>query len=426
MRQALFTLGTVLVIAALLTYWMLPPPPERFQPSPYSALVPEPGDNFADYVAESRTRIRNALRRYYYNGESEPFRNQYSLDEVARMRAPFELTPASNCAETRPEPRLGILMLHGLTDSPYLLRPAANALAYRFPCATIRGLLTPGHSTVPGDLLTVGVDEWRATAEYGIDSFDSEVDELVVLGYSNGSALTLDFLNRHPQQSSIDKIVLVSPGLQSTNDSAYLAPWLRFVWPWLNEYADQDAVKYESFPTRAAAEFYRLTADVIAETRVPINIPALMVASGHDTTVRSDIAANYFCQWMEHGESRLYWYTDAAEQPPAPPCGRIELRSVPSDTPRFISYSHVAFMIPPGDRHYGLDGNYPACLAYADNNERYEQCMTDDINTVYAEGGFMDESGLYKGKLVRRSTFNPDFDRMIDTIACFIDEDCHG
>lgn len=422
MRQTLFTLGSVLVIAALLTYWMLPPPPERFQPSPYAALVPEPGDNFADYVAESRTRIRNALRRYYYNGESEPFRNLYTLDEVARMRAPFELTPASNCTDTR----LGILMIHGLTDSPYLLRPAANALAYRFPCATIRGLLTPGHSTVPGDLLTVGVDEWRAITDYGVDSFDGEVDELVVLGYSNGSALTLDYLNRHPQQTRIDRIVLVSPGLQSTNNNAYLAPWLRFVWPWLNEYADEDAVKYESFPTRAAAEFYQLTADVIAGTQSAIGVPALMVASGYDTTVRSDIAANYFCQWMDDPDSRLYWYTDAEDQPPAPPCDRIELRPVPSDIPRFISYSHVAFMIPQGDRHYGLDGNYPACLAYADDSERYERCMTDDANTVYAEGSFMNSEGLYEGKLVRRSTFNPDFDGMIESIACFIDRSCHG
>lgn len=422
-RQTLLILGTLLVIAALLTYWILPPTPSRLQASAYPAIIPDDDSEFSAYVAENRNRIRNVLRAHYFQPDQDPFLGLYTIDEVTDMRAPFELTPASHCNEDDFSP--GILMVHGLTDSPYLLRSVANALKFRFPCALIRGLLTPGHGTVPGDLLGVDVDDWRATFDYGVDSFSGEVDELLVLGYSNGSALALDYLNRHPGQQQISRLILVSPGLESTNENLPLTPVLRFVWPWLFERRDEDAVKYESFPTAAGAQFYYLTRDVLDLTEQAHTIPALVFASADDTTTRSDMAQDYYCQWLTHPESYLYWFTAEAEDTTLS-CGQSRSVSVPAGNERYVSFSHVALMVPPGNGHYGESGNYPACLAYVGNAGRYDQCMTDDAATVFAETSFMGEDGLYEGKLVRRSTFNPRFDEMLDSMGCFIDPECTG
>ena len=43
---------------------------------------------------------------------------------------------------------------------------------------------------------------------------------------------------------------------------------------------------------------------------------------------------------------------------------------------------------------------------------------------LYAENNYMDENGLYDGKIVRRTSFNPDYDEMIADIRCFIDPQC--
>ncbi len=422
-NQTLLIAITTVGIAALLTFWLLTPPPPRFQPSPYAAVPPDPDDNFDDYVAENRARIRNALRVYYFAQDPEPFYGDYGLDEVTTMRAPFELTPASNCTDEVQTERLGILMVHGLTDSPYLLRPLANRLKFRYPCALIRGLLTPGHGTVPGDLLAADLDDWRATFDFGINSFGSSIDRLVVIGYSNGSALVLDHLSRLPQQDTIDRMVLISPGLQSTSAQDWLTPWIWPVWPWITELPDTDAAKYESFPTAAGAAFYRLTQRVRSSTDQPTEIPTLTLVSAEDSTVRSEATLRYYCQRLSNNSSRLLWFGALPETATPPACQGIEVIPLDSD-PRFISYSHVAFTIPPSDPHYGADGNYPVCLAYLEDTDRYRRCRSDHDNTVYGELSLAGEDGLVDGRLLRRSTFNPAFDDMLEEISCFIGEGC--
>ncbi|GAB5498354.1 MAG: alpha/beta fold hydrolase [Pseudohongiellaceae bacterium] len=422
-NQTLLIAITTVGIAALLTFWLLTPPPARFQPSPYAAVPPDPDDNFDDYVAENRARIRNALRVYYFAQDPEPFHGDYSLDEVTNMRAPFELTPASNCADETQTERLGILMAHGLTDSPYLLRPLANRLKFRYPCALIRGLLTPGHGTVPGDLLAADLDDWRATFEFGVKSFETSVDRLVVIGYSNGGALSLDHLNRFPRQDSVERMVLISPGLQSTSEQDWLAPWIWPIWPWINELPDADAAKYESFPTAAGAEFYRLTQRLRSTANQPADIPTLTLVSAEDTTVRSETTLRYYCQRLSNADSRMLWFGPLPESVVASACRGLEVVPVATDH-RFRGYSHVAFTIPPSDPHYGVDGNYPVCLAYLGDADRFPRCRSDRSNTVYGELSLAGEDGMLDGRLLRRSTFNPAFDDMLEEIACFIAGSC--
>lgn len=416
--------ASLLVLLAVVSYLVAPRPPARYQPSEYAALVPEIGSNFPDYVAESRTRIRQALRDYYFREGQTPFRGSYTLDEVARMRAPFEYQPSSNCDPSSDEAHLGILMLHGLTDSPYLLRPVASSLAFRFPCALIRGLLTPGHGTVPGDLLNTDLEEWRQVVDFGVASFSDSVERLVVLGYSNGAALSLDYLNRNPDQQLVDQLVLIAPALQPADQRAWMAPWLKWLMPWINEYPDEDAVKYESFPTHAAGEFYHLTQSVRAQTQTPIQKPSLTLVSAADTTVSSQASLNYFCQWLANDQSRLLWFDTEQHMDQPDNCDSIEAITLDDESGRFLSPSHVSLTMPANDPHYGVDGAYPACLTYFDSPARYQQCMTDSEATVYGENSLLDAQRRVNGKLLRRSTFNPAYDQMIDAMACFIGQSC--
>jgi alpha-beta hydrolase superfamily lysophospholipase len=175
----------------------------------------------------------------------------------------FELPP-------RGEPAGAVLLLHGLTDSPYSLR----ALGERFAADGFHvvGLRLPGHGTVPAGLATVTLEDWRAAVRVGMAAAAGRRPAgrpLLVVGYSNGAALALDHAlaalddRRLPRP---DALVLVSPALAVSPAARYtrlLAAASRLPrleplgWePILPEY---DPFKYSSFPTVAAYQLHRLT-----------------------------------------------------------------------------------------------------------------------------------------------------------------------
>ena len=44
-----------------------------------------------------------------------------------------------------------------------------------------------------------------------------------------------------------------------------------------------------------------------------------------------------------------------------------------------------------------------------------------DLEKMVAENNFRDDQGLYDGRLVRRSSFNPDYENMLESIFAFVD-----
>ena len=109
-----------------------------------------------------------------------------------------------------PEPfRLGdvggrgpaMLCLHGLTGTPYEVRPPAEALAARgLACA---GPLLPGHGTHPDDLATVHRAAWLEAALGAWDELALTHERVYVLGLSMGGLLALALSARRPVRGAI-------------------------------------------------------------------------------------------------------------------------------------------------------------------------------------------------------------------------------
>ncbi len=416
------------VVLVLLAIWLIrPSATPRYNPSSSPAYIPQAGDSFDFYLEENSRRIRNALQKYYFNRHSNPF-GDYTLEQVVAMRVPFEIpVNAPLCMEAGLGKSRGILMLHGLSDSPFLLRELAQSLAQQYPCALIRGLLTPGHGTVPGDLLHSTRLDWQRAADYGISSFATGVDELFIVGYSNGGLLALNYLDRHRDEELIAGLVLLSPALLTSDPRAYLSPYLRYLIKWVSKNADIDAAKYESFPMQAAAEFYLQTREINSPAFRPLNTPLMMVISSDDTTVSAPAAAAFFCSKSSSDRSQLYWYQSVFSKiDPGVSCPGLQVVSVADPSERFVSHSHVSIPISMNNTHYGRDASYSNCLNYSDTPESMLACQTSNDMTVYGENSILDASGNYQGKLVRRSTFNPLYGQMLEAIGCFIDGNCAG
>lgn len=424
----ILSLGAViLVLAPNESHW-------RFEASEYPAYIPQAGDSFAKYLAENQQRIRQALNKFYAEKE-QPFGPGYDLEKVLAMRSPYELRRNDSCSAQSSMGRRGFLLIHGLSDSPYLLTATARSLSERYPCSVVRGLLTPGHGTVPGDLLNVHRENWKQTVAWGVNSFSGQVEQLVLVGYSNGAALSMHYANDNREalasgESLVAGSVLLSPGLKPLDTRAFLSPWVKRVVPWVNQDADSDAVKYESFTMNAAAEFYRLGQVLEADDFAPLALPTLMVVSSEDSTVDNQSAVRFFCEKISTSLKRLLWYSTAdSNSQPTQQCAGVDVQMLQTSSPQFKSFSHVGLTLPPSDSHYGFNGHQKVCLAYTQVPDLFDRCLVDDAMSVYAENTFRDEQGFYSGdqvpeqsrRLVRRSTFNPDYENMMQEVFDFID-----
>lgn len=163
-----------------------------------------------------------------------------------------------------------VVLLHGLTDSPYSLRHIAEH--YRERGFIAIGIRLPGHGTVPAGLSDVDWPEWMAATRLAVREAVRAVGPgkpVHLVGYSNGGALalkyTLDAL-ADPTLRKPDRLVLLSPmvGVTAFARFAGIAGWPA-VFPafvrasWLSILPEFNPFKYNSFPVDAAVQSFRLT-----------------------------------------------------------------------------------------------------------------------------------------------------------------------
>lgn len=392
-----------------------------YRPSGAPAWIPPPQTPFADYIRENEARIRQALATHHYATSAEPFGAGYPLERAVAMRAPYELrNAAAQCPAGTERP--GFLLIHGLTDSPYLLRGVAESLLQAFPCALLRGVLLPGHGTVPGDTLDMRHEDWLRVTEYGVESFRGEVDGLYLVGFSTGTSLSVRYAAEHPEDTLLRGLLMLSPALAARSESAWLSPYARWFTPWLGRDAERDAARYESFSMNAGAEFYLLTRELSDPDFPPLQLPVFMAGSGDDTTVNMEAAREFFCSKTPAQSRRMLWYSaQATGSAPAARCEGMQVVAAEAPQQRVYSLSHTAISVAPTDPHYGLDGAFALCGHFRDTD--YETCRQDPAATVYGERN-LGEGGRYEGRLVRRGSFNPHYEAMLADMVCFIQGEC--
>lgn len=166
--------------------------------------------------------------------------------------------------------RGAVVLLHGMTDSPYSLRHVAQR--YRELGYVAIGLRIPGHGTVPGGLIAVEWEDWLAATRLAVREARRRIGPalpLHLVGYSNGGALAVKYALEaldDPKLTRADRIVLISPmiGVSPLARFAGLADWPAIIpafekAKWLSVLPEFNPFKYSSFPVNAARQSYRLT-----------------------------------------------------------------------------------------------------------------------------------------------------------------------
>ena len=211
-----------------------------------------------EVYAQTETGPAHALVRYSRGSAADPHERQPNWNRS------FELTADP--------PVGGILLLHGMSDSPYSLRALGEALNQRG--YWVVGLRLPGHGTAPSGLKYVKMEDMAAAVKLAVAHLDAKAGPkpIHLIGYSTGAplalAFTLDALEGQAEPIPAS-LVLISPAI-GLHPAAALAKWKRRMsalpglggLAWLSVEPEFDPYKYNSFATNAAEQVHRMTRTV--------------------------------------------------------------------------------------------------------------------------------------------------------------------
>jgi len=347
-------------------------------------------------------------------------RGTADLEKAVVGNAPFELHPAGEEHRGKSKPyRRGVLLVHGLTDSPYFMRYLAEF--FRENGFRVMAVLLPGHGTQPGDLLGVTWHEWDKAVAYGADRLALEVDEVYLAGFSAGGALSV---YQSLRDERVRGLFLFSPAFRITPRAAWanlhrLYSWLMPSAKWVGIRPDNSLYKYESLPKNAVAQMHALTQKLnsLLQKR-EINIPVFVAASQDDTTANTPATLDFMAH-AHHPSSRLVLYTtDTGKFPPDIAAEKLELVNSVVPEQKILSSAHTSIVLPPDDPHYGAAGDYSNSIHYYPGDmEKYDACINNHGEVLLGE---ITEANLKAGTL-RRLMYNPNFAALKVSMKRFID-----
>lgn len=123
--------------------------------------------------------------------------------------------------------RVGVLLSHGFTGSPFSIRPWGQHLAALGYAVEVPRL--PGHGTSWQEMNRTGWSDWYAEVTRAFEKLSAENDAVVVGGLSMGGALVLRLAADHSDR--IAGVVVVNPAVSTLRKDVLALPVLKHVVP---------------------------------------------------------------------------------------------------------------------------------------------------------------------------------------------------
>jgi alpha-beta hydrolase superfamily lysophospholipase len=227
--------------------------------------------SFPQYLQQEERLFAELRERIYSAPDADTFAlGRYNPESVVAGLAldtaynrSYELVPAR-------EPLGAVLLMHGLSDSPYSMRGIAEAFQSRG--YYVVALRLPGHGTVPSALRDVRWEDWYAAVVVAAKHAAARAGSgkpLYLGGYSTGAALATLYAVRSLDDAELPRpqgvylvsaAIGISPFAVLTNVISGLAliPWFEKS-RWIDVLPEYDPYKYNSFPVNAANQIHTLT-----------------------------------------------------------------------------------------------------------------------------------------------------------------------
>lgn len=367
---------------------------------------------FSDYIVQMQRHL--SAYKVYLNPR----------DSAAELAAalPFIVTPDEvdtivDC-DAQVGTTSGIVLFHGLSDTPAAMRDLATEFARR--CFVSYSMLLPGHGARPAELLEVTRNDWLAAAQFAIESMKTQVDHTYVGGFSLGGLIALRSAMIDPE---IKAVFAFSPAF-ALHRSLYLdqTVWLRHLVDWIDTDPPDDPWRFESMPFNALAETQILRKSVRKKlVQQPLETPVFIAQSSDDAIVNAAKNLDLFEHYMTYEGNRLISYEKTTGWRTAD--GRvIRYPSVLPDQ-KIVAYAHQAVHVSADNTHYGARGQYRNCQINEVNtsDEDVHLCRTID-RPYWGEvfGNALDRVDTREITPLARLTFNPQFSALLKEIDRFL------
>ena len=209
---------------------------------------------------------------------------------------PYLLQPEGKARKQ--QPRLGILLVHGFLASPAELREFAGRLQERgYP---VLGIRLRGHGTSPWDLKDRSWQEWLGSVRRGHQIMSMLADEVCIIGFSTGGALSLRLAAENPK--GLASVISVSAPIKFRNKNLVFVPLIHglnklteMITPAegimtfrVNDSEHPD-INYRNIPLAGLQEL-RLLVDDVQDHLEEITCPALILQGQNDPVVDASSA----------------------------------------------------------------------------------------------------------------------------------------
>ncbi len=236
-------------------------------------LIVNQYDNIDFYLNDEDAYIRKMFAKVADKASSKynrfnPESLVYPLSEDDNLNASFVYDPGEGNTKGV------ILLLHGLSDSPYHMR--ALGQIFKEEGFYVLGLRLPGHGTLPSGLQNVTWQQWAKATKWGATQLHQIADErggipFYMGGFSTGGALILNYSFNALSDEKLfkpQKLFLFSPAI-GVSQMARLSTWHKSLswmgyfkkFSWLDILPEYDPAKYNSFTKNAGRQIYLLTVE---------------------------------------------------------------------------------------------------------------------------------------------------------------------
>lgn len=303
--------------------WHLSAPASEFRASQADGAY-----TFDDYLAQENRVFAELddLMKKDWAGESVGRFCRYKPDSICNPATLLDRNWNRTVVLESAKPAGGALLVHGLSDAPYSLRTLAGKL--HESGYTVIVLRVPGHGTCPKALAGASWQDWAAAVRVAMQGLRKRVTDgkpLVMVGYSNGGTLCVDYAARVTLEgdgSALPKpsaLALISPMIAITPMAEFtrLYPLASLLsgekkLSWSGIEPEIDPFKYSSWPTNASMQASLITGHVgaelqqlAAENRMGAFPPVLVVQSVADSTVVASGMIDTLMDRVAPGRGRL-------------------------------------------------------------------------------------------------------------------------
>ena len=315
------------------------------------------------------------------------------LEKELSVNLPFEIKP------NKPNGK-GVLLVHGLGDSPFSFIDVAQHLADQG--YLVRSILLPGHGSKVADLMLPSLEDWQNVVHHHTQLLKAQTDEVWLGGYSTGANLVT---SEALKDDNIAGLLLFSPAFKPGSSTVKFAKIASYFVTWADQDPETNPIRYNSLPMHGAAVYYD-TVKVVQQDLEDKKYtkPVFMIASEGDHVIDTTFATSVFKTQFTNVKNHLVWQGENTF-----PANNATTFSMNRPDLKIVDGSHMGLLFSPINPEYGENGAVRICSN--GQTEEQELACEEGADVWFSAYGVKEE-----GKIFARLTYNPYFEQSMEML----------